>query len=137
MLIKVPDYTVGRLAREAGVNVETIRYYQRVGLISEPRKPVAGYRRYPAETVARLRFIKRAKRLGFTLKEIADLLQLEDGRCKEARAIAEEKRTLITSQINDLTAMQTELDKLIRACKRKGSNSQSCALIDTLAKARD
>ncbi len=135
--MKPPGYTIGRLAREARVNVETIRYYQRVGLISQPGKSVAGYRRYPGETVARLRFIKRAQRLGFTLKVIADLLQLEDGKCKEAREIAEEKRALIARQIKDLTAMRMQLDKLIRACKRTGSNDQSCALIDTLARSKD
>lgn len=135
--MKTSGYTIGKLAQAAGVNVETIRYYQRVGLMREPGRPVEGYRRYPEQAVARLRFIKRAQRLGFTLKEIADLLQLEDGKCKESREIAEEKRALIASQINDLTAMRMELDKLIGACKRKGNNDQSCALIDTLAKTKD
>jgi MerR family transcriptional regulator, mercuric resistance operon regulatory protein len=132
--MKVLSYTIGRLAQAVGLNVETIRYYQRLGLIREPAKPVQGYRRYPSETIARLQFIKRAQRLGFTLKEIDELLQLEDGKCREARELAEEKRAFVQRQIKDLTAMQGELDRLIRACKRKGSNGQSCALIDTLAK---
>lgn len=130
--MKVTGYTIGRLAREAGVNVETIRYYQRVGLIRRPTKPAEGYRRYSHETVARLQFIKRAQRLGFTLKEITELLKLEDGKCSEAREIAEEKRAVIDTQIKDLTAMRAALDKLIRACKRNGAKGQSCALIDTL-----
>lgn len=126
-------YTIGTLAREASVNVETVRYYQRVGLLRQPAKPNSGYRRYPQQAVARLRFIRRAQRLGFTLKEIAELLELEDGKCKEARTLAEEKRAVIDAQISDLSAMGRELEKLIRACKRSGVNSRRCALIDTLA----
>ncbi len=127
-------YTIGKLAREAGVHVETVRYYQRLGLIPEPAKRDQGYRRYSSDTVARLRFIRRAQRLGFTLKEIGELLELEDGKCKEARTLAEEKRAVIDAQISDLSAMRKELEKLIRACQRSGVNSRRCALIDTLAR---
>ncbi len=127
-------YTIGQLAREAGVNVETVRYYQRLGLIPEPAKRAQGYRRYSSETVARLRFIRRAQRLGFTLKEISELLELEDGKCKEARTLAEEKRAVIDAQIGDLSAMRRELERLIRACKRSGANARRCALIDTLTR---
>ena len=72
------ELTIGRLAQSAGVNVETIRYYQRVGLLKEPEKPAYGYRHYPPDTVARIRFIKRAQQLGFTLEEISELLSLGD-----------------------------------------------------------
>ncbi len=135
--MKALSYTIGKLAREAAVNVETIRYYQRVGLIRKPTKPTEGYRRYSRETVARLRFIKRAQRLGFTLKEITELLKLEDGKCKQAREIAEDKRALIDAQIKDLAGMRAALDKLIRACKRHRTNGGRCAMIDTLTKAKD
>ena len=130
-------YTIGKLARDAGVNVETIRYYERLGLVRRPGKPVQGYRRYPSDTVARLRFIRRAQRLGFTLKEIGELLELEDGKCAQARQIAEEKRTVIDTQIKDLTVMRTTLDTLIRACRRNRTNKGHCAVIDTLAERKD
>src|SRR4051812_41749614 len=81
-------YTIGQLARAAGVNVETVRYYQRRQLVAEPRRPLNGIRRYPEESVGRIRFIKRAQELGFTLAEIANLLALEDGRnCSQAREL--------------------------------------------------
>ena len=73
--------TIGNLAKAAGVNVETIRYYQRIGLVDEPDKPAQGYRRYPASIIDRIRFIKRAQELGFRLNEIIDLLSLNDGNC--------------------------------------------------------
>ena len=98
------ELTIGRLAKAAGVNVETIRYYHRRGLVDEPDKPIGGHRRYAPSAVSRLRFIKRAQQLGFTLDEVTQLLQLEDGRsCREARLIAEQKLALIEERITDLT----------------------------------
>ena len=133
---KDPGLTIGQLARAADVGIETIRYYQRIGLIEKPVKPAQGYRRYPSQIVARLQFIKRAQELGFTLNEIADLLSLNDRSCDEARAIAEHKREVIKKRIDDLSAMQTELTKLIKACKRNVSGEDRCAIIATLAKNR-
>lgn len=126
--------TIGKLAQQAGVNVETIRYYQRVGLIREPVKPLEGYRHYPAETVDRVCFIKRAKDLGFTLKEIADLLALESGPCQEVRDLAEHKYTLITQRIDDLQAMRSALEKLIKLCRLNDDENAGCAIIETLAR---
>lgn len=123
--------TIGRLARAAGINVETIRYYQRIGLIEEPPRPSQGYRRYPAETVARIRFIKRAQELGFTLQEVQELLSLHDGDCDEARLLAEKKRAVIQARINDLQAIQAELETLIEAC-RSSDGQHRCALIERL-----
>lgn len=131
-----PDLTIGKLAKAAGVNVETIRYYQRIGLIAEPSKPVHGYRTYPADTVERIRFIKRAQELGFTLDEITDLLSLNDRDCDEARMIAEHKQEIIQHRIDDLAAMQRELSKLINACKQNVSGQERCAIIATLTKER-
>ncbi len=128
--------TIGQLARAAGVNVETIRYYQRIDLINEPVKPAQGYRRYPTTSVERIRFIKRAQELGFSLNEITDLLSLNDGDCSEARVIAEHKQEVIQQRIDDLSAMQRELTKLIKACKKNISGQDRCAIIATLAKAR-
>lgn len=129
-----PGFTIGQLARAADVNVETIRYYQRIGLIDEPEKPAQGYRRYPTATVERIRFIKRAQELGFTLNEITDLLSLNDRDCDEARAIAEHKQQVIQQRIDDLGAMQRELIKLIKACKKNVSGQERCAIIATLTK---
>ncbi len=123
--------TIGRLAREAGVNSETVRYYQRVGLIREPLKPVQGFRHYPIETVTRIRFIKRAQSLGFQLKEIAELLELSDGQCSNVRLRAEQKRAQIDTQIKDLKAMQQTLDVLIRSC-RAGRTDAPCPIVESL-----
>jgi MerR family mercuric resistance operon transcriptional regulator len=128
--------TIGRLARAAGVNIETIRYYQRIGLIDEPVKPIQGYRHYPATTIERIRFIKRAQDLGFNLSEIADLLSLKHRECEEARMIAENKHADITRRIRDLTAMQGELAKLIDACRENINGQDRCAIIETLAQSR-
>ncbi|MFP5411133.1 MAG: MerR family transcriptional regulator, partial [Gammaproteobacteria bacterium] len=85
-------YTISGIAQAAGVNVETIRFYQRRGLLPEPDKPPGGIRRYGEGEVARLQFIKAAQRIGFTLDEVAQLLQLDDGtQCSQARAIAEHR----------------------------------------------
>ncbi len=125
------DLTIGRLARETGVNVETVRYYQRVGLIIEPAKPMAGYRIYPPDTPIRIRFIKRAQRLGFTLKEIVELLDIGSSNCCDVRERAEVKRAQVEAQIRDLTALRTTLDGLIDACKN-GSTSVGCPIVESL-----
>lgn len=109
--------TIGKLARQANVNIETIRYYQRVGLIQEPTKPLDGYQRYLPETVACVCFIKRVMELGFTSKEISDPLMLEDGHCQEVRELVEHKQTLITLRIDDLQKMQRALEKLLKQCR--------------------
>lgn len=125
--------TIGTLARAANVNVETIRYYQRVGLIQEPPKPLEGYRRYPQAAIARVCFIKRAKGLGFTLKEILELLSLDDGNCAEVRTLAEHKHEVIRQRINDLKAMQEALGKLIKTCQTNIDGQAHCTIITTLS----
>ncbi len=127
------QFTIGTLAREAGVNVETVRYYQRVGLLDEPEKPARGYRRYDAATLARVRFIRRAKQLGFSLEEIGELLELGDGHCSDVRARAERKHRRIREQIADLRAMARTLEGLIAACKA-GQNETHCPIIETLVR---
>lgn len=126
--------TIGAVARTANVNVETIRYYQRIGLISEPPKPEQGYRHYPADIIERIHFIKRAQELGFTLAEIADLLSLNERECSEARLIAENKYAVIQQRISDLTAMQNELGRLIQSCRENRENQDHCAIIETLTR---
>jgi MerR family mercuric resistance operon transcriptional regulator len=125
--------TIGRVARSAGVNVETVRYYQRVGLVSEPPKPSQGYRVYPQQAVDRITFIKRAQRLGFSLEEIGELLDLRDGHCADVRVRAEAKRAQIIGQIRDLEALRATLDTLIGAC-RAGREDAHCPIVETLAR---
>jgi len=125
--------TIGRLASEAGVGVETVRYYQRLGLITEPEKPREGYRLYPPDTIARLAFIKRAQQLGFTLGEIAELLAMDQGSCEDVRSRAEEKRDQVNAQIRDLTALRDTLATLIDSCN-SGSSSPGCPIIDSLSR---
>lgn len=124
--------TIGHLARAAGVNVETVRYYQRVALIQEPPKPLEGYRYYPSEAIDRLKFIKRAQQLGFSLKEIAELLELGDGNCKDVRARAEEKRAQINQQISDLKNLRETLDTLIRTCQTD-KDPAHCPIVENLS----
>jgi MerR family mercuric resistance operon transcriptional regulator len=124
--------TIGKLAKQAGVTIETIRYYQRIGLLREPDKPFNGYRHYPGDAIARIRFIKRAQQSGFALKEIAELLSLDSGHCEDVRKIAEQKRQQITEQINDLTALLNVLDSLIEGCKFETS-FEHCSLIDAFS----
>lgn len=127
--------TIGRLAAEAGVNVETVRYYQRRGLMPEPPKPRGGFRTYGEEAVARLRFIQRAQRLGFTLREVAELLALGDGACDAVRERAAAKRGEIEARIRDLEAMQAELGELERRCRR--GEQGGCALVAALSDPSD
>jgi MerR family mercuric resistance operon transcriptional regulator len=129
----VPEMlSIGRLAAEAGVNVETIRYYQRRGLLSEPEKPMHGQRRYPSELTRRVRFIKRAQVLGFTLEEIAGLLRLEQAQaCAETRELASRKLQIIESKLADLSAMRKALAKLMRQCDARVASS-GCPIIHAL-----
>jgi MerR family mercuric resistance operon transcriptional regulator len=123
--------TIGRVAKAAGVNVETIRYYQRRGLLNEPRKPPGGHRRYPVAVLRQLAFIRRAQQLGFTLEEIGRLLELADGRrCRDARLIAEKRHALVTSRIAELDRMRAELENMIEACKARTKGD--CPLIEAL-----
>lgn len=127
------ELSIGRLARVAGVNVETIRYYQRRGLVTRPYKPIGGHRRYARAVAARVRFIKRAQQLGFTLKEVTGLLRLEDGQsCRETRLLAEHKLALIEERVADLNRMRRMLKGLIAECAL-GQRPRSCPIIASLS----
>ena len=129
----VEQLTIGHLAKAAGVNVETIRYYQRRSLLPEPAKPLGGHRRYAAAAVARVRFIKRAQQLGFTLAEVEGLLLLEDGQsCRETRLLAEQKLALVEQRAADLARIRRLLKGLIAECKG-GKRPRSCPIIATLS----
>jgi MerR family mercuric resistance operon transcriptional regulator len=126
------DLTIGTLAKRGGVNVETIRYYQRRGLLQEPSKPREGFRRYPLESVKRVHFIKRAQNLGFTLDEIHGLLDLDERKaCLETRGMAAHKLELIEQKIADLSTIRTALTRLVRACDASSAGAP-CPIIHLL-----
>ncbi|MFV2059697.1 MAG: Hg(II)-responsive transcriptional regulator [Gammaproteobacteria bacterium] len=124
--------TIGFLARAADVNIETIRYYQRVGLIKEPEKPGTGYRMYSDDVVDRIRFIKRAQSLGFSLNEIGELLELGDGHCSDIRVRAEQKCDHIEQQIKDLRKLRKVLADLILTCQKKNDDFH-CPIVEALS----
>lgn len=125
--------TIGRLAESAEVNVETVRYYQRRGLLREPARPTGSVRRYSNDDVKRIRFIRRAQQLGFTLEEITNLLKLEDGRsCRETERLAEQKLVVVEARIADLQRLRKTLKELIGRCE-VGRGRIACPIIDTLA----
>jgi len=126
------DLTIGILAKRSCVSVETIRYYQRRHLLQKPSKPLGGYRQYSSETVTRVRFIKRAQVLGFTLEEITGLLGLDERKaCLETREITAQKVALIEQKIADLSRMKKALSRLVRACDAS-SAGEPCPIIHLL-----
>lgn len=124
--------TISRLAQLAGVGVETVRYYQRIGLLRTPPKPPQGYRIYPADTLQRLQFISRAKQLGFTLKEIAELLQLGPTDCHTTRKLAQQKHGDIQTKIRDLQAISKILEQLIERCD--ADSTDTCPILAALSR---
>ena len=124
--------TIGALASAAEVNVETIRYYQRRRLLRQPARTYGQIRRYSVADVARVRFVKSAQRLGFSLDEIAVLLRLEDGaHCDEARALAEEKLAGVRARLADLRKIESALAQLVRDCC-SAQATVACPLIAAL-----
>ncbi len=121
---------IGELARAAEVNVETVRYYQRIGLLPTPEKSVGGIRRYRDGDLSRLRFIRRAKELGFSLKDIHALLQLDKKSCDDVRELAEHKLADVRKRIADLESMAQSLSTMISRCE--SSNRTACPIIDSL-----
>lgn len=109
--------TIGAFAKAAEVNVETIRFYQRKGLLAEPKRLHGSIRRYGEADVARVKFVKSAQRLGFSLEEIAELLNLEDGtHCREARILAEHKLSDVQAKLADLRRIESVLNGLVQQC---------------------
>lgn len=135
MSLSFASLTIGALAEAAGVNVETIRFYQRKGLMLEPARPLGGIRRYGGSDLARVRFIKSAQRLGFSLDEVADLLKLEDGsHCTEAREQAERKLIDVRARLADLNRIEAVLQGLVDRCCA-ASGQVRCPMIDALQQA--
>lgn len=128
--------TIGRLARAAGVGIETVRYYQERALLPVPPR-TGGFRHYPAELVQRIRFIKRSQELGFTLEEIAGLLRLNDGTERASvRRITAARLAQIEDRLRDLDRMRATLRHLLHACEHSGSDT-ACPIIQTLVDAAD
>lgn len=124
--------TIGVLADAAGVNVETIRFYQRKGLVPEPERAYGSIRRYTDADLGRVRFIKASQRLGFSLDEIGELLKLEDGtHCDEARDLAAHKLRDVREKLADLRRIETALDQLVARCG-SARGAVKCPLIASL-----
>ena len=133
----VESLTIGAFAKAAGVNVETIRFYQRKGLLPEPDKPYGSIRRYGEADVARVRFVKSAQRLGFSLDEVAGLLRLDDGaHCDEARVLAEQKLEDVREKLADLQRIESVLAQLVDDCCAS-QGTVSCPLIVSLQASSD
>lgn len=130
---KVPlSLTIGSLAEAALVNLETIRFYQRKGLMREPERAQGSIRRYGESDLARVRFIKSAQRLGFSLEEIAELLKLKDGaHCREARSLAELKLVSVREKLADLHRIESVLNQLVGCCV-SARGEVACPLIASL-----
>lgn len=128
----VNSLTIGGLAKAANVHVETIRYYQRRGLLSEPERPAGGIRRYGSADLDRLTFVRTAQQLGFSLNEISELLRLDDGtHCQEASALAEHKLRDVRGKIDRLAQMEKVLSELVDRCHAHQGNI-TCPLIASL-----
>ena len=128
--------TIGQVARGAGLGVETVRYYEREGLVPEPERSESGYRRFPPETVERLRFIAQGKRLGFSLKEIRELLALRvdspsADSCDEVRERAQIRLREVQDRIAALRRIEDVLTGLIRSCRTRAA-TDPCPILDSL-----
>ncbi len=129
---KLNSLTIGGLAKATTVHVETIRYYQRLGLLPEPERPLGGIRRYGSSDIDRLTFVKTAQQLGFSLNEISDLLRLEDGsHCQDASVLAEHKLLDVREKIHRLKQIEKVLSEMVDRCHAHQGNI-TCPLISSL-----
>jgi len=123
--------TIGQLAKAADVNIETVRFYERKGLIDQPVKPAVGYRHYSDDILQRIHFIKHAQALGFTLNEIAALFKLNDTPCNQVQLLAENKLDSVQTKIQDLKRLEKALKKLLNQCDNNQDKS-CCPIVDAL-----
>lgn len=131
-------YSIGQVAKQSGISVETIRYYEKEGLLKEPERKESGYRQYKQEAIARLSFIRQAKELGFSLKEIGELLSIrsdENNLCNEVKQLAQEKLDDIESKLKLLQRMRKSLKKLVADCPGQAPLNE-CPILDALEKQR-
>ncbi len=143
MVISVPKYgvklmathvmTISRLAAAAGVHVETVRYYQRRGLLPEPERPMGSVRRYGPNEVGRLQFIRRAQAMGFSLDEIAGLLEVKGQRaCEQTRRLTEKKLAEVRRRLDELRQLEVDLEHLVEECRHVVTGAP-CPTLDLLA----
>ncbi len=128
------DLTIGKLAKRAGVTIDTVRFYERCGLVAEPERTASNYRIYSATEVARLQFIKKAKSLGFSLNEIKDLLILRhtpEATKAEVKSRVEGKIRAVKAKIIDLSHILEDLEKLNQSCSGHGS-ADDCPILEAL-----
>jgi MerR family mercuric resistance operon transcriptional regulator len=126
--------TIGQVARQAGIGIETVRFYERQGLLAAPARKESGYRQYEEDVIARLRFIKRAKELGFSLKEIKEMLALRvdpETTCAEVRNRAQVKIADVEEKIRTLQGIKKALVQLTAVCRGRGPISE-CPILDAL-----
>ena len=131
--------TIGKVAKRAGVGVETVRFYEREGLIPQPARRSSGYRQYQPDAIRRIQFIRHAKELGFTLKEIAELFELRvdpESTCADVRKRARAKIADIDQKIERLVRMKSALGRLVNKCRGKGPTSE-CPILEELAREED
>ncbi len=130
--------TIGKAARQAGVGIETIRFYERKGLVDQPPKPIfGGFRVYPEDTVRRIRFIRQAQELGFSLREINELLSLRADPatdCADVRERAQAKLEEVNCKIAHLDVIRAALEELIAACPGRGA-LRACSILEALTDA--
>ena len=129
-------YSIGQIAKQSGVSVETIRYYEKEGLLEKPERKDSGYRQYNGDAIDRLFFIQQAKELGFSLKEIGELLSIKSDVntvCSDVKHLAEDKLSDIQSKIKMLRRMEKSLKELVDACPGKAPISD-CPILDSLGK---
>jgi MerR family mercuric resistance operon transcriptional regulator len=129
------DISIGELSRQGDCTIETIRYYERIGLLPKPRRQDGGFRRYGGDDVARLRFIRRARQLGFVLKDVRKLLRLAPGRgeaaCAEAKSLAAAHVASVRAKIADLQAMERILTGAI--CECEAGYGPACRIVEVLS----
>lgn len=128
----IANLTIGRMAAETGVGIEAIRYYQRRGLLPEPKRTDGRIRRYGLREIERLRFIKAAQKIGFSLDEVGTLLQLDDGSgCGQARKLASHKLEEVRTRLESLRRLELVLSELVGRCESSRGNV-ACPLIAAL-----
>ena len=127
---------IGQLARSVGVHVETIRYYQRIGLIELPEKPYGRLRSYGDDDLRRLRFIRRAQGLGFSLEDIHALLELSTSDCQQVQKLAVDKLNLVKAKLRQLRNIESALTRTIEQCSKRKA-AEACPIIETLAARTD
>ena len=129
------NITVGKLAKYTGINLETVRYYEKIGLLPVPQRTESGYRVYDDNDVKRILFINRAKELGFTLKEIKELLNLkiESGKkCGDVKNIAVRKIKNVEKKIEDLIRIKSVLEKLVAQCNNESITTNECPILEAI-----